>query len=105
MPSSPNSPTTLYAHRRDAFAAEEQRLVRISFRFSLVRGALFLAFVACLLVILVRGGNPGWGWWAGALFWLLAFLWILPRHDRVLRRQRREGELRRINEEGLLRLA
>ena len=100
-----DSPSAIYAHRRDAFAAEEARLVRISFRFSLVRGALFLAFVACLLVILVRGGNPGWGWWAGAGFWFLAFLWILPRHDRVIRRQRREGELRRINEEGLLRLA
>jgi membrane protein implicated in regulation of membrane protease activity len=93
-----------YAHRRDAFAVEEQRLAGISFRYSLVRGALFAAFVVCLGVILVRGGLPGWRWWAGAGFWLVAFLWILPYHDRVIQRMRREGELRRINEEGLLRL-
>ncbi|HEX4497503.1 MAG TPA: hypothetical protein VIE43_17650, partial [Thermoanaerobaculia bacterium] len=98
------SPATTYAHRRDAFAAEERRLAGISFRYSLVRGALFAAFVACLAVILVRGGLPGWRWWAGAGFWLVAFLWILPYHDRVLQRLRRQGELRRINEEGLLRL-
>lgn len=99
-----DSPATLYAHRRDAFAAQERRLAGISFRFSLFRGALFAAFVVCLAVILVRGGSPGWRWWAGAGFWLVAFLWVLPYHDRVIRRQHREAELRRINEEGLLRL-
>jgi hypothetical protein len=35
----------------------------------------------------------------------VAFVWVLPYHDRVIQRQRRQGELRRINEEGLLRLA
>jgi membrane protein implicated in regulation of membrane protease activity len=105
MPSSSDAtPATTYAHRRDAFAAEERRLAGISFRYSLARGALFAAFVVCLGVILVRGGLPGWRWWAGAGFWLVAFLWILPYHDRVIKRMRREGELRRINEEGLLRL-
>lgn len=93
-----------YRERRDAFAAEEKRLAGISFRFSLLRGALFLAFAVCLAVILVRGGRPGWGWWAGAGFWLVAFLGVLPRHERIIQRQRRNGELRRINEEGLLRL-
>jgi hypothetical protein len=101
----PPFPADLYAQRRDAFAAEEARLGGISFRFSLVRGALFLAFAACLIVILVKGGNPGWEWWAGAAFWLVAFLWILPYHDRAIQRQRRQGMLRTINEEGLLRLA
>jgi hypothetical protein len=96
---------TTYRHRRDAFAAEERRLARISFRFSALRGVLFLAFVACLAVILVRGGRPGWEWWAGAGLWLVAFLAVLPRHDRVIQGQRRQGELRTINEEGLLRLA
>jgi hypothetical protein len=98
------SPAETYTHRRDAFAAEEHRLAGISSRYSLVRGALFAAFVACLGVILVRGGQPGWPWWTGAGFWLVAFLWILPYHDRVIKRMRREGELRRINEDGLLRL-
>jgi membrane protein implicated in regulation of membrane protease activity len=105
MAPSSEVPATLYTNRRDAFAAEETRLAGISFRFSLLRGALFLAFVVCLAVILVQRGDPGWGWWAGAGFWLVAFFWVLPYHDRVIKRQRREGELRRINEEGLLRLA
>jgi membrane protein implicated in regulation of membrane protease activity len=95
----------IYQQRRDAFAAEERRLARISFRFSVFRGGLFLAFVACLAVILIRGGRPGWEWWAGAGFWFIAFLAVLPQHDRIIQRQRRQEELRRINEEGLLRLA
>jgi MutS-like protein len=95
---------TVYRRRRDAFAAEERRLGRISFRFSILRGALFLVFVACLGVILIRGGTPGLGWWAGAGFWLVAFLAVLPYHDRIIQGQQRQGELRRINEEGLLRL-
>ncbi len=105
MPTLPAAaPAETYTHRRDAFAAEERRLAGISSRYSLVRGVLFAAFVVCLGVILVRGGLPGWRWWASAGFWLVAFLWILPYHDRVIKRLRREGELRRINEEGLLRL-
>lgn len=100
-----SSPAEAYRQRRDTFAAEEQRLARISFRYSILRGVLFLAFVACLAVILVRGGQPGWVWWAGAGFWLIAFLAVLPYHDRIIQRQRRQGELRTINEEGLLRLA
>jgi membrane protein implicated in regulation of membrane protease activity len=98
-------PAKVYQERRDAFAFEERRLAGISFRFSVLRGTLFLAFVACLTVILVRGGRPGWGWWASAGFWLVAFLAVLPYHDRVIQRQRRQGELRTINEEGLLRLS
>src|SRR4029079_5129309 len=93
-----------YRERRDAFAAEEKRLAGISFRFSLLRGALFLAFVMCLAVILVQSGRPGWVWWVGAGCWLLAFRGVLPPHERIIQRQRRNGELRRINEEGLLRL-
>ncbi|HET9212725.1 MAG TPA: hypothetical protein VFR03_20130 [Thermoanaerobaculia bacterium] len=104
MPSA-DSPSTTYTHRRDTFAAEEQRLAGISFRFSLLRAGLFLAFVVCLGVILLQRGHAGWGWWAGTVLWLGAFIWVLPFHDRVIQRQRREGELRRINEEGLLRLA
>ncbi len=100
-----DSPALLYTHRRDTFAAEEQRLAGVSFRFSLLRAALFLAFVVCLAVILVQRGHAGWPWWAGAVFWLAAFVWVLPYHDRVIQRQRREGVLRTINEEGLLRLA
>jgi hypothetical protein len=100
-----SSPAEIYRQRRDAFTGEERRLATISFRFSVFRGGLFLAFVACLAVILIRGGRPGWEWWAGAGFWLIAFLAVLPHHDRVIQRQRRQGTLRTINEEGLLRLA
>ncbi|HEV2852467.1 MAG TPA: hypothetical protein VHC97_06660 [Thermoanaerobaculia bacterium] len=99
-----DSPAEVYRQRRDTFAAEEARLTGISFRFSIFRGALFLAFVACLAAILVQGGRPGWGWWVGAAFWLVAFLAVLPYHDRVIQQQRRQGELKRINDEGLLRL-
>lgn len=100
-----NAPAEAYRQRRDTFAAEEARLTRISFRFSVFRGALFLAFVICLAVTLVQGGRPGWEWWAGAGFWLIAFLAVLPWHERIVQRQRRQGELKRINEEALLRLA
>ncbi|HYO16817.1 MAG TPA: hypothetical protein VE685_26770 [Thermoanaerobaculia bacterium] len=99
------TPESTYLQRRDTFAAEEQRLARISFRYSVVRGVLFAAFVVCLGVLLVRAAWLEWEWWAGAAFWLVAFLAILPRHERIIQRQRRFGELRRINEEGLLRLA
>ncbi len=105
MPTSSETPATTYTHRRDAFAAEETRLAGVSFRFSLLRAALFLGFVVCLAVILVQRGHAGWPWWVGAVFWLAAFVWVLPYHDRVIQRQRREGVLRTINEEGLLRLA
>ena len=99
------TPEATYQQRRDAFAAEEQRLARISFRYSVVRGVFFAAFVVCLGVLLVRAAWLQWEWWAGAAFWFVAFLAILPRHERVIQRQRRVGELRRTNEEGLLRLA
>ena len=99
------TPDTTYRDRAAAFAAEERHLARISFRFSILRGVLFFAFLVCLAVILVSGGRSGWEWWAGAGFWLVVFLAVLPRHDRVIQRQRRQGELRAINEKGLLRLA
>lgn len=99
------APAEVYRQHRDTFAAEEALLTRTSFRFSIFRGLLFLAFVACLAVILVQGGRPDWEWWAGAGFWLVAFLAVLPYHDRVIQKQRGQGELKRINEEGLLRLA
>jgi len=100
-----SSPQKTYLERRAAFAAEEKRLAGISFRFSILRGGLFLIFLGCLLMILIRGGRPGWEWWAGAGFWLLAFLAVLSPHERIVQRQRRNRELRRINEEGILRLA
>jgi len=100
-----SSPPKTYLERRAAFATEEKRLAGISFRFSILRGGLFLLFSGCLLMILIRGGRPGWEWWAGAGFWLLAFLAVLSPHERIVQRQRRNRELRQINEEGLLRLA
>jgi membrane protein implicated in regulation of membrane protease activity len=98
------SPHSIYQERRQVFAAEEKRLAGISFCFSLLRGGLFLLFVACLILILIRGGRAGWEWWAGAGFWLVAFLAVLSPHERIVQRQRRQRELGRLNEEGLLRL-
>src|SRR4051812_50211465 len=95
MPTPPAIPAETYTRRRDAFAAEEARLARISFRFSLLRAGLFLAFFVCLVVILLQRGRVEWGWWAGAVFWLAAFVWVLPYHDRVIQRQRRGGGGRR----------
>jgi hypothetical protein len=106
MTSAPSSPDDTYRQRRSAFEAEERRLARISFRFSVVRGGLFLGFLACLAVILVRAGSafvPGW--WIGAGAWLVAFFAVLPAHDRVIAAQRGAGDLRTINEEALDRIA
>ncbi len=48
------------------------------------------------MAVVGGGGASGWS----------PSLWVLPYHDRVIiKRQRREGELRTINGEGLLRLA
>ncbi len=103
--SAQSSPQETYLERRAAFAAEEKRLAGISLRFSILRGGLFFLFLGCLLMILIRGGRPGWEWWVGAGFWLLAFLAVLSPHERIVQRQRRNRELRQINEEGILRLA
>ncbi len=98
-------PATTYRDRAAAFAAEERRLARISFRFSVGRGALFLGFAGTLVMILVRASLA-----ADARFWLLAGAWIvvfllvLPWHERIVRRQRRAAALRELNEEALRRL-
>jgi len=101
----PPDAEAVYRQRSADFAAEEHRRARTSFRFSVLRGVLFLGFAACLGVILVRAGAAsGWGWWIGAAAWFLAFLAVLPVHDRVIAGQRRADALREINDEGLLRL-
>jgi MutS domain V len=98
-------PAAVYTRRSAGFAAEEKRLARVSLHFSVVRGVLFLGFVVSLGVLLVRAGAVlGVGWWAFAAAWLVAFLGVLPAHDRILASQRRAGDLRTMNEEGLLRL-
>src|SRR6185436_20954915 len=84
-------PTATYRDRAAAFAAEEKRLARISFRFSVGRGALFLGFVASLVMILVRASVADSRLWLLAGAWLVAFLLVLPWHDRIIRRQRRAG--------------
>lgn len=94
----------LYRERAAAFSAEERRLARVSFRFSIVRGALFLGFVASLLLILVRAALAETGWWLAAGGWLVAFLAVLPWHERVIRRQRRAAALRDLNHHALHRL-
>jgi hypothetical protein len=98
------SPEETYRRREAAFEIERAQLAAVSFRYSLLRGALFLGFAGCLLTILIQSGRgaPAWGWSAGLL--LLAFLAALPFHDKVIRRERRADEAVRINREALARL-
>jgi hypothetical protein len=100
-----SSPEETYRRRAAAFEAARKQLADVSFRFSLLRGVLFLGFAGCLLTILIQGGRggAGWGWGAGLL--LTAFLAVLPFHERIIRRERRAQELVRINEESLARLS
>jgi MutS-like protein len=98
-------PEAIYRERRDAFAELERRQARKSLRFSVLRGALFLAFVVCLLFLLVHAGSAGVAWWGAAAFWLVAFLAVLPLHDRVIAAERRFADLKRVNEAALLRRA
>lgn len=107
-PSGPASGTpaeSVYRQRLADFAAEERRLARISFRFSLVRGGLFLAFFTCLIGILVNAALVTVGWWIVAGLFFVAFLLVLPVHDRIIRQQRRAADLQAINEEALHRIA
>ncbi len=96
---------SVYEQRSAAFAVEERRLVRTSFRLSLLRGGLFLGFAACLMAVLVTASAREVGWWLGAAALLVAFLLVLPVHDRVLRQQRRTADLVAINDEALHRIA
>lgn len=98
------TPESTYRARAAGFTAEERRLAGVSFRFSLVRGALFFGFIASLLMILVRASLAETGWWLAAGAWLVGFLLLLPWHDRIIRRQRRSGALRDLNAEALRRL-
>jgi predicted ATPase len=98
-------PKAVYEQRRETFRQQEARFARISLRFSITRGVLFLAFVGFLGWALVKAASPPPGAWTGAAISLVAFLAILPAHDRAIRRQRRAADLQRINEEALLRLA
>jgi hypothetical protein len=97
-------PDDTYRQRRVSFDTEERRLARVSFRFSVVRGVLFLGFLASLGVLLVRAGSASAAWWIVATGWLVAFLAVLPAHDRVIGRQRRAGDLRDLNDQALLRI-
>ncbi len=97
--------THVYAERRAGFATEERRLAGISFRFSLLRGGLFLGFAACLIAVLVTASSRTPGWWIAAAIFLVAFLLVLPVHDRIIREQRRAADLAAINEEALHRIA
>ncbi|HEX3530425.1 MAG TPA: DNA mismatch repair protein MutS [Thermoanaerobaculia bacterium] len=106
MTSAPQPSADTYRQRRASFEAEEKRLSRISFRYSILRGGLFFGFVCCLAVILVRAGSAFLpGWWIAAAVWLVAFFAVLPAHDRVIGAMRRAADLRMLNEEALSRLA
>jgi hypothetical protein len=76
----------------------------VSFRFSLLRGTFFLVFVGSLLMVLVTAGDFPPHWWIAAVVSLLAFLAILPVHDRVIAAEHRARDLRQVNDEGLRRL-
>ncbi|HEX3126283.1 MAG TPA: DNA mismatch repair protein MutS [Thermoanaerobaculia bacterium] len=55
--------------------------------------------------MLARAADPPPAAWTGAGLSLLAFLSVLPGHERAIRCQRRAADLVRINEEALLRIA
>ena len=101
-----DTPAARYAARRDRHAAQERRLAAVSLRISIARGATFAAFLGCLLWDLALASAPRpdrrplWG----AAAALAAFVALAVVHELRLRRLRRVGELRRINEEGLARL-
>ena len=96
---------SIYRERRDSFQREERRLARISLRFSIVRGTLFAGFAGCLLWVLFDPDSPRDLGFGGAALFFVAFLAVLPRHDRIVAAQRRAGDLARINEEALLRIS
>ena len=97
-------PAAVYQERRERFAAERARLAGRSRAFSIARLLVFLAFAACLALVLWNAASPGI-WWAGAAVALAVFAVLFALHDRVIREERRFAGLVRINEEALARLA
>jgi len=97
----------LYAERRDRFRAEERALARRSLRFSIARFAAAFAFAVCLIAIVAKASEPATLGvpLAGAGVSLVAFLGLLGAHDKVIRAERRLGELGKIQKESLARLA
>ncbi|MDP9120285.1 MAG: DNA mismatch repair protein MutS [Acidobacteriota bacterium] len=95
----------VYQERRDTFAAGERQLALRSSRLSLARGAVFLVFAGCLLWALIHASAPGPVVVPLGLAALAAFTGLVVAHDRLIVRQRRQGELRQINEHALDRLA
>jgi MutS domain V len=94
-----------YEQRRASFTVEERRLARISFRLSLLRGGLFLGFAASLITVLATASSRDIRWWIAAAAFFVAFLMVLPVHDRILGQQRRAADLVAINDEALHRIA
>lgn len=100
-----SGPEAAYRARREAFAAEERRHARRSFRLSMARLAAFLLGAGCLFMILLEARAPRPLWSAGAGLALVLFVVFLVLHDRVIRRERRARDLAEINAEGLARMA
>lgn len=103
----PSPLLSLYAARRDRFRAEEQVFARRSFRFSVARLIAALAFVACLIAVVVKASEP----WTlglpigGAVAALAVFLGLLGNHEKVIREEKKRRELAKIQEEALARIA
>jgi hypothetical protein len=106
-PAGEATPAARYAARRDRFREQERRLSAVSLRISIARGATFAAFLGCLLwdLALASAPAPDRRPLVGAAAALAAFVALAVVHELRLRRLRRVEELRRINEEGLARLA
>jgi len=98
-------PAAVYRERRARFAAEAERLGRRSFAISIARFATFAAFALSLLLVLLRASAPGRLWPAAAAISLAAFFVLLAVHSRVIRAERRAGDLVTLQDEGLARLA
>ncbi|HXO21778.1 MAG TPA: MutS family DNA mismatch repair protein [Thermoanaerobaculia bacterium] len=94
----------VYRQRRADFTAEEKRLARRSLRISIARFAAFLVFALCLLAIVLEAGSPVLGWVAGAAVAFAVFVALVGIHERVIRAERRFGDLAAVNDEALRRM-
>lgn len=106
MADPPIPAAALYGERRRRCLEDERRLAAVSLRISIGRGVSFAAFLACLLLILLRASRPHPDRLApaAAAAALAIFAALAVVHDRRLGGLRRAAELRAINDEGLARL-
>ncbi|MDY0000392.1 MAG: hypothetical protein RBU30_03760 [Polyangia bacterium] len=93
-----------YGARMARFAEEAARLGLRSRRIAHLRLAIFACFSGSLLLGLWPFPQVGWGWISASGGFLLLFIFLVGRHDRVIRQERRAAVTRDLCEEALARL-